>query len=722
MNHVNSDDTAVTGNELLRLQQENELLKKRLARKTAYIREKTQQLLTVAESSTLLPDELDDDTLLELDPLGIIFHSLSQSMSNLQRINDQFREGEERWRSIFMSMLTGLMIIRSDSHIIVDLNPAAAAMIGRSRDEIIGRKCHCFVCPAEEGKCPITDLQQDIDNSERVVLKADGTSLPVIKTVTRINLYGKEHLVEGLVDISDRKRAEADLAADRELMAITLANIGDAVITADQHGRVSLLNREGEELTGWSREEAIGRPFAELLDLRDGETSLHPAEAAAHLSSPGHEGEGTILKLVRRDGSVRTVSGRCRFVAGEDGPFGTILVLRDLTSQQQMENDLLKARKLESMGLLAGGIAHDFNNLLTGIMGNISLARQTVDAGSPAKERLKAAEDASRRAHELIQQLLSFSRKGAPVRKAASVASLIVDAAQHVPMEPDVSCRFEIPPDLWYAEMNRVQMGQVVQNLVLNAAQSMPAGGEVLVTAQNVTLTDSPTASLPAGRYVRISITDGGVGIPPAHQEIIFDPYYTTKENGTGLGLAIAYSIVLKHDGTITVESELGKGTSFHVLLPATDRLPPQQQKPTAPVPTTTHSGKILVMDDDAAIRDVARSILAHIGYEVQVTANGADAVDVFRREKEAGRPFDGAILDLTIPGAMGGKETLQHLKAIDPGIWAIVSSGNAIDPVMRHPHRYGFDGVMLKPYRVADLRAAIDGVLSRDASPATHG
>jgi PAS domain S-box-containing protein len=706
------DNETVAGDELNRLRLENELLRSRLARKTAYIREKTQQLLTVAEGSTLLPEELDDDTLLELDPIGILFNSLSRTIGNLQRINDQFREGEERWRTIFMSVYTGLMIIRCEDHVIVDLNPAAAAMIGRPREEIIGRTCHCFVCPAEEGCCPITDLQQEVDNSERVVLQHDGTRLPVLKSVTRVKLYGKDHLVEGLVDISARKRAEAELAADRELMAATLCSIGDAVITTDQEGRVALFNREAEELTGWPADEAVGKTIGELLDLRNGEQRLTLARALARFGTPLQEERKQFLRLVRRDGTHRTVAGSSMTVASGECSPGTVLVLRDVTTQQQLEGDLLKARKLESVGLLAGGIAHDFNNLLTGIMANISMARQEIGADSPAKGRLKAAEDTSRRAHDLIQQLLSFSRKGRPVRKPSSVANLLVDAVPYVETGPHVTCRFDIPADLWYAEMDTVQIGQVIQNLVLNAAQAMPDGGEVVVSARNLSLDEPTLPSLKGGRYVRISISDGGVGIPHEEQERIFDPYFSTKENGTGLGLAIAYSIVRKHEGTITVESEPGAGTIFHVLLPATEGPALAERKEsTATLPE--QRGRILVMDDEPVVCEVVRSILGHAGYEVRMAASGEEAVEIFRKDHAGGIPFSAVILDLTVPGGMGGRETLQRLRAIDPQVRAMVSSGNALDPVMTDPGSYGFAGVILKPYRVADLKGALAQLLS---------
>ena len=369
----------------------------------------------------------------------------------------------------------------------------------------------------------------------------------------------------------------------------------------------------------------------------------------------------------------------------------------------------MKIQKLESIGVLAGGIAHDFNNVLTAILGNISLARMHAEAeraSDKITKRLADAERISMQAKDLTQQLLTFARGGAPIKKASSIAELLSDSAAFASRGSNVRCEFSIPGNLWAVEIDEGQMNQVISNIIINATQATPDGGVIKLHAENLTVESGDVLPLEEGKYVRVSVEDQGVGIPEEHLQKIFDPYFTTKQKGSGLGLATSYSIIRQHDGHITAESQVGVGTIFHIYLPAFpgEKLIKEgvEEEPIAGV------GRILVMDDEKHIRDLAAEILSSIGYEVTTTIDGAEAIELCIEAVESGNPFDVVIMDLTIPGGMGGKQTVRKLMEIDPEVKAIVSSGYSNDPVMADFREYGFKGVIAKPYEIRELSQVI--------------
>jgi signal transduction histidine kinase/CheY-like chemotaxis protein len=405
------------------------------------------------------------------------------------------------------------------------------------------------------------------------------------------------------------------------------------------------------------------------------------------------------------DEVLRTYETRM-VVSGNDE---VLAIVRDITDRRKLDEERVKTERLESLGVLAGGIAHDFNNILTTILGHLSLAKQPGADDHP--QLLEEVERAAVRAKDLTRQLLTFSKGGAPIKRAASLADIVTDSATFALRGSDSRCDLELPDDLWPAEVDPGQISQVIQNLVINAAQAMASGGVVTLGARNLTLDPSSTLPLPPGRYVELTCEDTGTGIPQQFVEKIFDPYFTTKQKGSGLGLTTTFSIVKKHGGHITVESRIGEGTRFAIYLPAADAHRPVETASTKP-PQTGGQGRILFMDDDETIRALVDLILRKAGYDVTLVEEGTEAINCYREAYTNGHPFDLVILDLTIRGGMGGRETLEQLRQIDPEVKAVVASGYSNDPVLADYRDYGFVGVVAKPFKGDELRGIVQAVL----------
>jgi PAS domain S-box-containing protein len=494
--------------------------------------------------------------------------------------------------------------------------------------------------------------------------------------------------------VTKRREAERALASEKERLAVTLRSIGEGVITTDTEGKVMSLNRAAEMLTGWSEKEAGGKSIAEVLPLSERKTGER-CESTVH----------KVLRLIADSGApIRDREGII---------IGVVLVFRDITENQQLEEKILKAEKIESLGVLAGGIAHDFNNLLTAILGNVELAAMSLTPDSEALKSLSRAEKAVVRARDLTNQLLTFSKGGAPIKKAASIAEIIRDSADFAVRGSNVGCEFLLPGDLWKVEIDEGQFSQVINNLVINAVQAMPGGGKIRISAGKALISPPGMPSPGKDKYVKITVSDQGPGIPQEHVSRIFDPYFTTKSTGSGLGLATTYSIIKSHGGFVDVFSETGKGTTFHIFLPALDgderATGERQYRP----PAGHGTGRILLMDDDEMVRMTVGNMLKRTGYEVTFASEGSEALRLYRDAMEANNPFLLVIMDLTVPGGMGGSEAMQRLREIDPAVRAIVSSGYSSDPVMANHRRYGFAAVLVKPYRKEQLAAAIQETLA---------
>ena len=512
-----------------------------------------------------------------------------------------------------------------------------------------------------------------------------------------------EMLSEGFQRLEDLQRT----AAEHERLIVTLRSIGDAVIATDRAGRVLLINQVAETLTGWTQAAAAGKSLAEVFNIIH-EKTREPGESPVErvLEHGVVVGLANHTVLIARDGVERSIADSGAPIRDEDGRIiGVVLVFRDVTEQRRAEAERLRMQKLESVGLLAGGIAHDFNNILVGVMGNISLAKVEAGVSDSLQEILSEVEKSAHRARDLTLQLLTFSKGGAPVKETASLAELIRDSVEFALRGSAVQCHYELADDLWAAEVDKGQISQVVHNLVLNAAQAMPAGGRVRITATNAAV-GPDELPIEEGHYVEIAVEDSGVGIAAEHLQSIFDPYFTTKQEGSGLGLATSYSIVKNHNGHLTARSELGRGSTFCMYLPAVPEQVPAARE--APVELWTGEGRVLVMDDEEIVRTLAERMLARLGYEVESAHDGAEALELYRAQLESGKGFEAVVMDLTIAGGMGGREAVKKILEMDPGARVIVSSGYSNDPIMSEYRAYGFRGVIAKPYTIEALSQAL--------------
>jgi len=518
-----------------------------------------------------------------------------------------------------------------------------------------------------------------------------------------------------------RKTVEGALreseAKYRQLFDIAPGGIYEVDLTT---GKFISVNDAMCEYTGYTKEEFFNLIMWDLLKDESKEKVLERIDKMLKGEPVPEIAE---YKITAKNGRELCILVNTKIEYENDQPVRTTTIAHDITEKKKLEQELLKAQKLESLGVLAGGIAHDFNNFLSGIMGNISLAKLEVDRGEDIMESLDEALRVASRASALTRQLLVFSKGGAPVKKTASISEVLRDSTVFALRGSKVKCEFSIAEDLWPLRVDLGQFSQVIHNLALNAVQAMPQGGTIRLHACNATLEALSGLPLEAGRYVKISMQDEGLGIPQEHLAKVFDPYFTTKHKGSGLGLSMTYTTIHAHDGYIALESEMGKGTKFRIYMPASNEELVESVDRAAQL--RKGEGKILVMDDEETIRNVTEKILTELGYEARCASDGAETIALYQDAARSGRPFDAVIMDLTIPGGMGGKEAIRQLLSIDPKVTAIVSSGYSNDPIMSDFEKYGFRGVATKPYRIEKLSWVLHDVLmdakERDLDSSRH-
>jgi PAS domain S-box-containing protein len=640
---------------------------------------------------------------------------LEQTETEYKRVQEAVEYERVKYEMILDSQLECIVYEDNDMRILWP-NKSAYESVNMTREELVGRHCYeiwaerlepCENCPVvktiETGK-PESGEKSTLDGRSWFirgypVLDAKGEIIGAVKIkqdVTDRKWAEEEQKklqtqLANAVEMAHLGHWEYDVSNDiftfndnfYKIFRTTADKVGGYSMTADEYSK-RFLHPDDLHLVGEETQKAI-----ETTDpnyTRQIEHRIFYAD--------GTIGHITVRIFIEKDADGRTVK--------------TYGVNQDITERKRMEEDLIRTEKLESIGILAGGIAHDFNNILTAILGNVYLARMQVKPEDEIFDLLNEAEMASRRAETLTKQLLTFAKGGVPVKETASIEDIIKEASLHGLRGSKSSCEIFMAEDLWPAEVDIGQISQVINNIVINANQAMPSGGIIRIEADNQMLDDKQDFPIEQGRYIRISIADQGVGIAEKHLLDVFDPYFTTKREGSGLGLATTYSIIKKHGGHITVESQLGVGTTFHIYLPASDKAMPEKGEERM----INGKGRILVMDDQPSLRKIVGRMLENLGYESEVAEDGAEAIRKVEEAQKTEKPFDAVILDLTVPGGMGGKEVIKKILDMDPELKAIVSSGYSDDPVLSNFQEYGFRGVIPKPFESQSLGKVLHEVL----------
>lgn len=601
------------------------------------------------------------------------------------------------------------IISMSPSGRIRSWNKGAMKLYGYTAGEILEQSALILIPPESQEQMRFVleniNMEEVFEDNDAIRLRKDGSRIHVsIKTSTIRDTEGNIVELSSIQrDITERVMYEEALAKERELLMVTLNSLAEGVVAADQEERIILINEAAANQTGYSQDEAIGELLDKVLYLIDDKTS---EPILASLSQQGSR----YPVLVTRDLREVPVAVDSSPIKVSDGRIiGTVTVLEDISEKQKIERELLKTAKLESLGILAGGIAHDFNNILAAILSNVQLAMLKLKKNEDITPYLSNTVETTRKASDLTKQLLTFSKGGVPVKKDASLINLIKDTVEFVLRGANTKAEFSIPGNLWAANIDEGQISQVIHNLVINAKQAMPKGGIININAENTII--GTETSLDPGKYVKITVKDQGLGISEENLSKIFDPFFTTKKDGNGLGLATSYSIIKQHKGYIEVESQEGTGTTFFIYLPASNAA--VLQKESQDEAAVTGAGfKILLMDDEETILNAVGEMLECYGYQVFLTTDGAQAIESYKQAKVTGEPFMVIIMDLTVPGGMGGQEAIAHLRDFDPKVKAIVSSGYANDPIMSDYERYGFVGVVSKPYKIDELNEVLQKVL----------
>jgi len=670
-----------------------------------------------------------------------------------QRVEREMHKSEKKLRIILEESPDVVLVVDQRSGHILSVNDAVLGILGYESNDLIGRP-FSLLFPEDHSYPHNGRVDDSVDNptpsKSRKVLRADGSICPIDLTAALIPWNGGNAILATLHDVTERRRAETALFESEQQYRLHFENVTDIIFSVDSSSRFTSISPSVESLLGFKPEEILGVPYSELNLVAPEYVEKTVSDTLLALS--GKKVSLSEYELIARDGTRKFVEVSISPFFNEDKLASAICVAREISERKRieqelnkhqhhleelveertsalkttnrelkqeiekrlrMETELLKTQKLESLGILAGGIAHDFNNTLTGIMSNIAMAKMYGELDVESLTALSDAEKASLRAKGLTQQLLTFAKGGAPVKETVPLTDFIRDSVKFALSGSNVRFELFAAVDLWLAEIDEGQVSQVLHNIIINADQAMASGGSLSIRAQNIKVTEGDLLPLKEGKYVRVSITDQGHGIPKEHLPKIFDPFFTTKQNGSGLGLSTSFSIVQKHDGYIHVESEEGVGTTFQLYLPGIDKKADLENKQDNVKPKNGR-GRVLLIDDEEYIRRATGYLLTRLGYDTILASDGAEGIDLYEWARDSGRPVDLVIMDLTIPGGMGGKEAIQKLRKIDPRAKAIVVSGYSDDPVMSDHEKYGFQAVMTKPYKIQDLGEIVHKVINR--------
>ncbi|SHO53653.1 hybrid sensor histidine kinase/response regulator [Desulfopila aestuarii] len=588
---------------------------------------------------------------------------------------------------------------------IVKVSDNYSASLGRLSTDLIGRNMdelfpHDFAAKTTQNDLAVVSSGVPLQTEDYF----DGRTYSTIKFP--ITQGGKSLLAGYSIDITERKQMEDALRESEKRYKIIFERSPLALVRFDSEGTVVDFNDRFIDLMGSTREKLMGCNITKQSNPK-----MHATIKKA-LAGEVASYEDVYTSIT--GGKATFLRGLFNPVTPGHSPTDVIAALEDITELKKHEKEQQKIAKLESLGVLAGGIAHDFNNILTGIMGNLSFSQAFIDSDHRAHKPVAEAVNATRRAAELAQQLLTFAKGGEPNKKIVSLQKLAHDAVSFMLLGSNVRAVVNIPPSLHSIQADEGQIYQVLNNLIINADQAMPGGGTLTITGSNEILSTKNPFNLVAGPYIRLEIHDTGCGISSDSLAKIFDPYFSTKISGTGLGLATAYSIIQRHKGHISVSSTIGAGTTFTIILPSTGTSSVESPLATEKSTQFAKGGAILIMDDEKMIRDTAEQMLNFLGYEVTTCTDGKEAIELYRESVQSKMPYTAVIMDLTIPGGLGGKEAARQILDFDPTAHLIVSSGYSSDPVVANFKQYGFSGAIAKPYSLDDFQKALSKVPTR--------
>jgi PAS domain S-box-containing protein len=604
---------------------------------------------------------------------------------------------------------------------VIKVNKEFCATFQYSVDEVIGRSIEELIFPLNKiGLEHIDNLNKvthgELLNVDEIVCRRKDHShiyTSMLGTPVRV----KEEIIAIYAiyrDISIKKQTVDELAYEKDRLSVTLASIVDGVITTDVNGRVLIMNESAQSMVGWNAKEAVGETLDKIFSISDDNQnapfliSIRDINDAAGMRNHNYESQ-----IYKRDGTKIPISGSTSPILDSNNKIiGLVLVFRDISNQKKFEEEAAKIERLESIGVLAGGIAHDFNNILAAVLGNISIAQLPNQGLESITERLEEAEKATLRAKDLTHQLLTFSRGGAPVRSTIDILELIEDESKFALRGSNVKAEIFCENNIKKVNVDKGQISRVLNNIILNGNQAMPDGGTIRIYVSNIQINYGNSIPLKPGNYVYVSIQDEGEGINSSIIKKIFDPFFTTKNSGSGLGLATSFSIVQKHGGLLTAESCLGESATFTIYLPISEGEVAEELRDTNS--SFKGTGNILIMDDEPSVLSVTENMLTSLGFSVTTSIDGTEAIEKYSKALLANDPFRAVIMDLTIPGGMGGLEALENIKIIDRNVVAIVASGYSNAPVMSEYKKYGFRGVIEKPFRVENLIETLDKVLSQ--------
>lgn len=642
----------------------------------------------------------------------ILFKPLIKDIQARKETESALRTSEWRCRQITETAMEGIWVI--DGHRkTVFASEQISQLLGYSPEEMIGLSI--VDCIFEED-IPAADRidqrrRNGVSESQDFRFRCkDGSAVWALVSYKPISDgRGKMTGVLAMVtDITERKLAEEALRESEERFRRVFEDSSQGMAVLGPDFKLSQVNYKLCVMLGYTEDDLLGRSISEFAHPEDVELGSHMFDQMLRGDMTSFNAE---KRFYRRDGDIVWVNYTVSLIRDKNGKaLHTLCSMEDITERKRMEEELFRAEKHESLGVLAGGIAHDFNNFLTAIMGNLSIISLEAEPESEIAVSVDAAEQAVSLAQRLTSQLLTFSRGDKTSIETVAVENILTDAAGFASRGSNVKCEFDIAEDLRPVDVDVDQILQVFHNIVVNAVQAMPDGGTIKISVANHRLTKDDDSPLDPGDYLLLEIQDEGKGISEENLPRIFDPYFTTKDSGTGLGLAISYSIIRKHDGVLRVQSELGVGTSFHIYLPASKGEISKTPRPAL----VSHSGtgRVLVMDDEDLVRLTAARILSRCGYEAVEAADGKEACQLYADALKEGKRFDLALLDLTVHGGQGALDIMPELLKLDPDLKAVVSSGYPDNSVMVDYEKHGFAAAIVKPYHASELCQTVGAVL----------